>query len=139
MHIPHDQRDHAVGGYCPSHFNCWEGLASGFAIEKRWGKPAEDLEPGHKAWQLEARYLALGIVNIICVLSPELIILGGGVMRQQVLLPLIHDEVRDLLRGYIVADELTKENIGGYIVPASENAGVQGALALACKTESWAQ
>jgi fructokinase len=131
MHIPHDPRDHAIGGYCPSHFDCWEGLASGFAIEKRWGRKAADLEPGHKAWILEAHYLALGIVNLICVLSCELIILGGGVMKQSALFPMIHDEVRTLLHGYIRSDRLCRENISGYIVPASENAGIRGALALA--------
>jgi fructokinase len=98
---------------------------------KRWGKKAEDLEPGHKAWILEAHYLALGIVNIVCILSPELIILGGGVMKQDVLLPMIHDEVRNLLNEYICSKNLSKRNIGNYIVAASENAGIRGALALA--------
>jgi fructokinase len=86
----------------------------------------------HPAWQLEAHYLALGLVNIICTLSPQRIIMGGGVMEQLHLFPLIHSEVYSLLNGYIQARPLL-EQMDSYIVPPAlgNRAGVLGAIALA--------
>ena len=67
-------------GRCPFHGDCWEGMVAGPAIEARWGQKAETLPSDHPAWALEAHYLALGLVNIITILSPQRIIMGGGVM-----------------------------------------------------------
>ncbi|MCK7480988.1 MAG: ROK family protein [Candidatus Moduliflexus flocculans] len=73
--------DDAFPGSCPFHGSCWEGLASGPAVEARWGRRGEDLPPGHPAWDLEAWYLAQGIVNLLMVLSPRAVILGGGISQ----------------------------------------------------------
>ncbi len=116
-------------GLCPFHQNtCLEGLASGPAIEKRWGQPANQLHQEHIAWDIEADYLSQALVNYICVLSPQKIILGGGVMHQQHLLNKIRDKVKQKLNAYIQLPNLTE-----YIVlPAlADKAGVLGALALA--------
>ncbi len=116
-------------GVCPYHGDCWEGLASGPAIEARWGQPAEALPPDHPAWPLQARTLARGLVNLILTLSPERIVLGGGVMRQTHLFPLIREAVRAQLAGYLpLPDDLTT-----LIVPTGLDgrAGVLGALAIA--------
>jgi fructokinase len=130
--IPHDRGADPFAGSCPFHGDCLEGLASGPAIESRWGKPAETLPPEHPAWALEARYLALGMVNWIYTLSPQKIILGGGVMQQAHLFPLIRWEVQTLLKGYLQSPAIL-ENIDDYIVPPAlgKRAGVLGALALA--------
>jgi fructokinase len=130
--IPHDWGADPFAGSCPFHGDCLEGLASGPAIESRWGKPAETLPPEHPAWALEARYLALGMVNWIYTLSPQKIILGGGVMQQAHLFPLIRWEVQTLLKGYLQSPAIL-ENIDDYIVPPAlgKRAGVLGALALA--------
>lgn len=98
----------------------------------RWGRPAQELPPDHPAWALEARYLALALVGFICTLSPQRLILGGGVMDQPHLLPLVRREVQALLNGYIQAPQLL-DDIDGYIVaPAlGGRAGVVGALVLA--------
>ncbi len=119
-------------GVCPFHKNCLEGLASGPAIEAQWGIPAEKLPDDHPAWEMEAKYLAEGIANIILILSPEIIILGGGVMRQRKLFPKIHKHVQALLNNYIQKPEIV-ENIEDYIVPAKldKHAGLLGAIALA--------
>jgi fructokinase len=119
-------------GVCPYHGDCLEGLASGPAIEKRWNTSARDLPAGHPAWQQEARYLALAIVNFICTLSPQRIILGGGVMQRTELLPMIRAEVQTLLNDYVQSPAIL-EHIDTYIVaPAlGSRAGVLGALALA--------
>ena len=54
--IPHDRAVDPFEGFCPYHVDCLEGLASGPAIEARWGHPAESLPEGHHAWDLEAGY-----------------------------------------------------------------------------------
>jgi fructokinase len=132
MRIPHDPGQDPFAGVCPYHGDCLEGLATGPAIEARWGRPAETLPPDHPAWELEANYLALGLVNLICTLSPQRIILGGGVMQQTHLFPLIRVRVRQLLNDYLKTPTI-RENIEDYILPPGlgNRAGVKGAIALA--------
>lgn len=127
--LPHDH----YAGRCIYHANsCFEGLASGPAIEERWGKSGKELGTDHQAWQWEAQYIALALVNYICTLSPEKIILGGGVMQQPQLLPMIQEHTQKLLNGYIQSPSLTA-GIENYIVaPGLGNlSGVLGAIALA--------
>jgi len=130
--IPHDWEHDPFAGVCPYHGDCLEGLATGPAIKARWGQPAEDLPPDHPAWQLEAHYLGLGIANLIATLSPQRVILGGGVMDQTQLFPMIREEVRELLGDYISAMDILEAN-EEYIVPPvlGTQAGVLGAVALA--------
>jgi len=134
IRIPHDPARDPFPGACPFHGDCFEGLASGPAIAARWGQRGESLPPDHPAWELEARYLALGLVNFICTLSPCRIILGGGVMAQSHLFPMVRRQVQVLLNGYIAAPEIL-ERIEDFIVPPAlgPQAGVLGALALAEK------
>jgi len=119
-------------GVCPYHGDCLQGLASGPAIEARWGKSAAELPPDHPAWEIEARYLALAVSNIIFVLSPQRIIMGGGVMHQKHLFALIRTEVQGLLNGY-VQSPMILERIDEYIVPPGlgDRSGILGAVALA--------
>jgi fructokinase len=107
-------------------------LASGPALQSRWGQPAETLPSDHPAWPLEAHYLALALVNLICTLSPRRIILGGGVMKERQLFPLIRRQVQELLNGYVRAPDILEE-IDRYIVAPilGGRAGVLGAIALA--------
>ena len=132
IRIPHDCQRDPYPGRCPFHGDCLEGLASGPAIQERWGTPAPELPMDHPAWKLEAHYLALGLANWVCTLSPKRIVLGGGVMQKQWLFPLIRSELVRLLNGYVQCPELTK-NLDQYVVPAKlgDRAGIAGALALA--------
>jgi fructokinase len=132
IRIPHDRAKDPFPGACSYHGDCLEGLASGPAIEARWGRPAIDLPPEHPAWELEARYLALGLVNGVCTLSPRRIILGGGVMRQRRLIAMVRQELQQLLNGYVQANDLL-ERIEEYVVlpGLGDHSGVLGALALA--------
>ncbi|MBM3726389.1 MAG: ROK family protein [Acidobacteria bacterium] len=112
-------------GSCPTHGDCLEGLACGKAMEQRWNAPrVQDLPDGHPAWNLEAYYLACGVVNFVCTVSPTLVILGGGVMKRRGLLSAVRREVRQLLKGYVPCARLSAPKLGG-------RAGVLGALALA--------
>lgn len=124
IRIPHDRSVDPFEGCCPYHGDCLEGLASGTAIAARWGKAAEELPEDHPAWALEARYLALGVANFVCTLSSARAILGGGVMRQAQLFPLIRAEVTRLMNGYVGLPEILPPALG-------DRAGVCGALVLA--------
>jgi fructokinase len=130
--VPHDWQSDAFAGVCQFHGDCFEGLASGPAMQKRWGMCAENLPNDHPGWNLEAGYIALAVVNIICTLSPRRIVLGGGVIQHVGLLPLIRQKVIKLLNGYVRSPVLMNE-IDGYIVPPSfgESSGSLGAIALA--------
>lgn len=124
VRIPHDRDRDPFPGNCPYHGDCLEGLAAGPAIEARWGQPADALPADHPAWDLEAHYLALGIANLACTLSPQRVVLGGGVMRRAGLYPMIREKVTAFLNGYIDAPETVPPRLG-------ERAGVLGAIALA--------
>lgn len=119
-------------GRCPYHADCLEGLASGPAIEERWHQKGVDLPADHEAWNLEAYYVGQAMATFILTLSPKKIILGGGVMKQRQLFPMIRQYTLEFLNGYIQKDELQK-NIDEYIVwpQLEDNAGICGALALA--------
>jgi fructokinase len=130
--LPREEGD-AFEGVCPFHGGrCWEGLASGPAMERRWGRRAELLPPEHPAWELEARYLASALTTLVLVLSPERVILGGGVLLAPALLPLVRARLLESLGGYVAADAVTS-HIDTYVVPPllGERSGIAGALALA--------
>ncbi|CAM4378822.1 ROK family protein [Paenibacillus tarimensis] len=123
--------DDTYEGFCPYHGDCLEGVAAGPALEKRWKVKGSELAPDHPAWSMEAYYIAQAVAASILMLSPKRIILGGGVMHQQQLFPMIRKEVASLLNGY-VSHPLIREGIDHYIVPPGlgDNAGLSGALAL---------
>lgn len=118
-------------GKCPYHKTCLEGLAAGPAIEARWGKKGTELAAQSEVWELEAYYIGQALVNYIVTLSPQRIILGGGVTHQEQMMPLIRKEVKTQLAGYIKTKEL--DNLENYIVLPSlnDNQGIMGALKLA--------
>jgi fructokinase len=132
LRVPHDRSRDRFTGICPVHGNCWEGLASGEAIARRWGVKAAELPASHEAWALEAEYLALGILAIVYVASPHRVVLGGGVMQQAGLLALVRSRLRELNAGYLDTPMLG-ERIDQYVVAPElgDRAGVLGAIALA--------
>jgi len=117
---------------CPFHEDCFEGLAAGPALEHHWGEKAENFGVGHPAWEMEAGYIASALRSFICTLSPQRIILGGGVMSQSHLFPMIREKTLAELNGYIQAAEIL-ERIDEYIVPVAleGKAGILGAFVLA--------
>lgn len=110
-------------GVCPYHGDCLEGMASGPAIEARWGRPAEALPPDHHAWSFEADYLAQACIAAVCVLSPQVIVLGGGVMEQVHLIGMVRTRVEEYARGYFPLPRIER--------PMLEHPGLSGALLLA--------
>lgn len=133
-HVPvarDPSRDPFRGG-CPFHGDCLEGLASGPALQARWGLPAHELHGHPDAWDLEADYLASGLASIVLVLSPQRVILGGGVMEAPGLLDLVRPRLADRLAGYVRHPALLGD-LRDYLVPPALGArsGVLGAMAMA--------
>lgn len=131
INISQNPNDDFVG-CCPFHNNCLEGLASGTAVNTRWGvSNASKLADDHIAWVYEAEYLAKAIVSFIFILSPEKVILGGGIMNKNILFTKVRKNVKNLLNNYF--DYPALKNMDNFIVPASfgDNTGVKGSLALA--------
>ena len=124
-------KDPMVGSFCPFHENCMEGLAAGPALEKRWGVKGAELSDRPEVWELEAYYIGQAITNYIMMLSPERIIVGGGVMHQPCLLSMIRKEVAKQMNGYIRGKGM--EDLDTYIVGVSlnDNQGAMGAIKLA--------
>lgn len=123
--------DPLARGVCPYHESCLEGLAAGPAIAARWGKPGAELAGRKEVWELEAYYIGQAICDYILILSPERIVLGGGVMHQDAMLPLVRAEVQRQLGGYIRCPRI--DDWAHYIVGASlnDNQGILGAAKLA--------
>ena len=127
--------DPMVGSGCPFHENCLEGLAAGPSLEKRWGVKGAELSGRKEVWQLEAYYIGQALADYILILSPERIVLGGGVTHQEGLLALIRQETEKQLAGYIRTNAI--QNLDSYIVGVSlnDNQGVMGAVKLAMDAE----
>jgi fructokinase len=131
VRIPHERERDPFPGSCPFHGDCLEGLASGEALRQRWGAPGEELDRP-EVWELEADYLALGLANLVLTLSPERLIVGGGVAATPGLLALVRERLPQVLAGYLDAPQLS-EGIDAYLVPPAlgKRAGVLGAIELA--------
>ena len=127
--------DPMVGSGCPFHENCLEGLAAGPSLEKRWGIKGAELTGRKEVWQLEAYYIGQAMSDYILILSPERIVLGGGVTHQEGLLALIRQETAKQLAGYIRTAAI--DHLDSYIVGVSlnDNQGVMGAVKLAMDAE----
>ena len=128
LRIPKDHSKDPFPGSCPFHGDCLEGLASGTAMRNRWNTDPATLPVEHEAWKLESGYLADALYNLTLTLAPQRFILGGGVMEQKQLFPMIRHDLNERIAGYIEIDDLDT-----FIVPPglSSRSGVLGALALA--------
>jgi fructokinase len=119
-------------GVCPFHGACFEGLASGPALQARLGAPAESVGPNHAIWELEAGYLATALATFALVLSPQRMVVGGGVMQQGHLLPRVQRRLPQVLGGYVKRAEV-EADVARYVVAPhfGQDAGLMGGFALA--------
>lgn len=132
IRIPHDLQRDPFSGSCPWHQDCLEGLASGPAIEQRWKCQGEALPPEHPAWELEAHYLGTACANFLCTLSPQKIILGGGVMEVPGLLEKVRAATAEQLGNYLQHPAIQSGLQTLLVHPGlGSRAGLCGALALA--------
>lgn len=133
-HIALRKRPYDTGtSVCGFHDSCFEGLASGPSIEARWGAKGVELADRAEVWELESEYIAEALVDYVMVYSPERIVLGGGVMKQEQLFPLVRNKFTELLGGYIQTEQVKAPDT--YIVPAGcgGDQGILGCVALACE------
>ena len=132
IRVPHDTDLDPFPGSCPFHGDCFEGLASGPALQKRLNVLGETISDHHPFWEIEAGYIASALANYILILSPKIVILGGGIMQRTFLLHMIRRKLLEELNGYVRNSSLL-DHIDGYIVPPGlgNRSGVLGALALA--------
>jgi len=123
-------------GICPNHGDCFEGLCSGPALEARYGVPAYELVDRPEVWELESTYIAQAIADYLCVLAPEKIILGGGVMKQTQLFPMIRKKVTEILNHYLQLPGL--RDIDHYIVAPElvDDQGIMGCAAMILRQEA---
>jgi len=130
--LPHDLQRDPFPGDCPYHGDCWEGLASGEAMRLRWGCPAEELPPDHPAWELEADYLAAGIMTVAVTLSPQRVVVGGGVGTSPGLLPLVREKLVALFNDYGAFPNTTRDMNDFLVLPGlGDRSGMLGGIALA--------
>jgi fructokinase len=124
--------DGNFAGVCPFHGDCLEGLASGPAIHARCGADLSQLGAAHAQWEIQADYLGQLCALLVLTLSPQRIIMGGGVMDQKNLFPGTRQRMLHWLCGYIDRSELLAD-VHHYIVPPAlgARAGVLGGLSLA--------
>lgn len=130
--VPHDWDKDPFNGSCPYHGDCLEGLAAGPALLERWEIPGEKLPENHPGWALEADYLAAALADYALTLSPQRIILGGGIMQRSFLFPMIRTRVQTKLNNYLLHPAVN-EQIDDHIVPPGLGgyAGSLGAVGLA--------
>ncbi len=131
-HVPMRKREDDPGKcICPYHECCCEGMASGSSMKARWSVPATELSEEHIAWDIEADYIAQALATYTLTVSPNRIVLGGGVMHQKQLFPKIREHFAKYLGGYLVTEELA--DLEHYIVPAElgDDQGILGCEVLA--------
>lgn len=119
-------------GVCPFHGDCLEGLASGPAIAARTGMSGADIDDEHPVWALVTDELAEAMALLMLTLSPQRILIGGGVFQhRQKLFDRLRARTAELLGGYVagvgsaeLADIIRAPGLG-------DRAGPLGAIALA--------
>lgn len=122
------QHDDTFEGVCPTHGDCLEGLVSGPAVEARMGMPSKEILEDDQYWDLQAHYIAQSMLNTSLIMVPEVIILGGGVMKVPGLIEKIRKEFMALNRGYAPIDSMED-----YLVlpQLGDSAAVVGCIAMA--------
>ncbi|MFZ5638577.1 MAG: ROK family protein [Pseudomonadota bacterium] len=124
--------DRGFAGICPYHGDCLEGLANGPAIVARLGHELGEAAAEHPIWDIEADYLGQLCAQLALTLSPQRIVLGGGVMQHARLFAPVRERTRHWLGGYLSRHEV-EDGIESYIVPPGlgDRSGILGALRLA--------
>lgn len=127
LKVPRAPEDR-FAGVCPFHHDCLEGMASGPAIHERWSATAANLTADDPAWDMEAWYLAHGILSLLAIVSPQKVIVGGGVSQADGLHAKIAERLTAITAGYFGPGDFMD-----LVVPPAlgQDAGIRGALLLA--------
>ena len=112
-----------------------ESLISSRAISERTGVKQSELASvpdSHQVWDIVAYYLAHLCIAITYLVSPQVIVLSGGVLKRDCLLPLIRKHFVQLNNNYVSVPKVTSD-IDTYIVKSrfGNDIGLIGAAELA--------
>ena len=126
----HRAAEDLAASSCPYHADCAEGLASGPAIERRFGHSLSTPASGDAQRALIGDYLGQLAASLVLALCPERIVIGGGVAKTGGLLGIAGERMRHHINGYVDYPELSRPD---FIVPPAlgDDAGLTGALVLA--------
>jgi len=131
MRLRRDPTD-SFAGVCPYHGACIEGLISGPAIHARFGIPPGDVRPDDPRWVPVASDLAELLANLLLALSPDKIVVGGGVtMRQPHLLRSAIARLPERLGGYLGTVDAAALQTRIVLPQLGDDAGPNGSLCLA--------
>ena len=128
---PGSNPDDCFGG------SCAENMACSVSLAKRAGLPDTSglakLPDDHPAWEAAAHYLGAMCANLVLLVSPERIVLSGGVMQRAMLFPKVRKAMQANLNGYIQLPAVLDPGVDNFIVPSSHSnkAGMVGAMTLA--------
>lgn len=121
-------------GACAFHGDCLEGLLCGPALAARLGTHPSRVDPDNAIWEHVAHDLAELVAMLVLTVSPQRIVIGGGVANKQPhLLPMAVARVPGILGGYL--RDCTREKIAGMVVAPDlgDDAGPMGSLVLAAR------
>jgi fructokinase len=105
-------------GSCPFHGSCVEGMCSTVALTARLNCSNEELPAigdDHEVWSQTAYYIAQLCANLLLIVSPDKIVIGGGVMKRKILFPLIRERFVEVVNGYIQHPAITQAGVDNYI------------------------
>lgn len=85
-------------------------MINGRSFEKRFGQRAENIDDP-EVWSKTVKYLAYGLHNVTVFWSPEIIVLGGGVMRKIEIVK-VEEELRKTLQIFPEIPVLKKAELG---------------------------
>lgn len=98
--------DDTFEGICPTHKSCFEGLASGPAIEARMKMKSKNIPADDPYWDIQAYYIAQSALNTSLMLTPDIIIYGGGVMKVEGLIEKVRHYFKELNNNYVNIPDL---------------------------------
>lgn len=137
-HLPvRPHPDDAYRGCLTTHAAGVESMACARALADRVGGPAfpvadlPGVPDGHPVWRVAAHYLGGLVVSLAYVLSPQVVVLGGGVLQRPALLAAVRAAAVAANEGYLDVPALTTAaGVDAYVVRSrfGNAAGVVGAL-----------
>ena len=99
-----------------------EAYASGTGLKKQFGQPAHEIKDP-AIWKQVCGHLAVGLNNVLCFWSPDIIVLGGSLMKS-LSIDILTEELKNLKPVFPNIPPLAKANLGN-------DSGLYGALAYA--------
>jgi len=119
-------------GNCPTHKNCFEGLVAGPSVQARYGVKGHELPENHPIWGYLADYIGQALMTFNLILSPEIILIGGGVAQQEQLFPMIRAAFKKHMNGYM-SHPILDGDLSDYILYPKNGqlAGLMGSIQLA--------